>query len=93
MARHPGELEGIEDERLTELAPASEGRTEQVRLDRGGDGRSLPLEQRRYRKPGRLARLRRAKGHQRMTLLGAQQAPALVSERQPPGRPVATAIG
>ena len=44
------------------------------------------IEQRGHGQTGRLARLRRAEGHQRVPVLGAQQPSAVPAQRQPPSR-------
>ena len=83
VAHDTGELEGVEHEHLPELTTAGECRAEQVGLDRGGDRRTLPFEQRRDRQARRLPRLWRSECDQRVLMFGAQQASTVVSEGQP----------
>ncbi len=83
----PRQPERVEHERLAERPPAVDGRPEQVGLDRGGDRGAVPLEQRRDRDAGRLARLRRAERDQRVPVLGVQQPrPRRPSTRRPCAR-------
>ena len=85
MRSHTGERERVEDERLPERGAARERGAEQVGLDRGSDRRPGPLEQRRNRQPGRLARLRWAERDKRVTALGIEDAAAVPSERKTTG--------
>ena len=83
FAATPASANGSKTNTLpSRAAPLQRGR-EQVGLDRGGDGRAVPLEQRRDRQAGGLARLRRPERDQRVAVLGVQQPAAVAAERQP----------
>src|ERR1019366_6320266 len=72
-----------EHEHPSQRAAASERRGEQVGLDRGGDRRSVPFQERGYGQAGGLTGLRGPEGDQRVASLGVKQPRAVASQRQP----------
>src|SRR5581483_6357552 len=89
MKRRPGvprearELERIEHEDITKRAATARRCREKVGLDRGGDRRAAPFEQRRHGQARRLARLRRAERDQGVPLLGTDQPTRTAPQREP----------
>ncbi len=68
LRRGAGQRERVEDEHVSDRAPALERHRHQVGLDRGGDRRAVPLQQRRDREACRFTRLRRPEGDEGVAL-------------------------
>src|SRR5262249_32839413 len=71
--------------RVADGAPRRESVAKEIALDRGGEDRTLPLEDRRDRESRRLAGLGRSDHDHRLARLGSGGAPVAPAQRQPAG--------